>query len=46
MPAPGPERIFSEVYAEPSPLLDAARDDHLAYLASFADASGAPGGAR
>ena len=45
MPAPGPERIFSEVYAEPSPLLDAARDEHLAYLASFADASGAPGGA-
>ena len=45
MPAPGPERIFSEVYAEPSPLLDAARDGHLAYLASFADASGAPGGA-
>jgi 2-oxoisovalerate dehydrogenase E1 component alpha subunit len=44
MPAPGPERIFSKVYAEPSPPLDAARDDYLAYLASFTDASGAPGG--
>ena len=44
MPAPGPERIFSKVYAEPSPPLDAARDDYLEYLASFTDASGAPGG--
>jgi 2-oxoisovalerate dehydrogenase E1 component alpha subunit len=44
MPAPGPERIFSEVYAEPSPPLDAARDDHLVYLASFTDTSGIAGG--
>ncbi|MGH3684874.1 MAG: pyruvate dehydrogenase (acetyl-transferring) E1 component subunit alpha [Pseudonocardiaceae bacterium] len=41
MPAPGPERIFSQVYAEPSPQLDAARDDHLVYLASFTDTGGA-----
>jgi pyruvate dehydrogenase E1 component alpha subunit len=39
MSAPGPERIFSEVYAEPSPPLEAARADYLAYLASFTDAS-------
>ncbi|MDQ3760795.1 MAG: pyruvate dehydrogenase (acetyl-transferring) E1 component subunit alpha [Actinomycetota bacterium] len=41
MPAPGPERIFSKVYAEPSPQLEAAREDYLAYHASFADAGGA-----
>jgi 2-oxoisovalerate dehydrogenase E1 component alpha subunit len=35
MPAPGPERIFSEVYAEESPLVAAQRDDFLAYHASF-----------
>jgi 2-oxoisovalerate dehydrogenase E1 component alpha subunit len=35
MPAPGPERIFSHVYAEPSPVLDAQRDAYLAYAASF-----------
>ena len=35
MPAPGPERIFSEVYAEGSPALDAQRDQFLAYHASF-----------
>jgi len=35
MPEPGPERIFSEVYAEPSPVLDAQRDEYLAYHASF-----------
>ena len=28
---PGPERIFSQVYAEPSPVLDAQRDAYLAY---------------
>jgi 2-oxoisovalerate dehydrogenase E1 component alpha subunit len=43
MPAPGPERIFSKVYAEPSPPLDAVRDDYQAYLASFTDAGSAPG---
>jgi 2-oxoisovalerate dehydrogenase E1 component alpha subunit len=35
MPEPGPDRIFSQVYAEPSPVLDAQRDAHLAYQASF-----------
>jgi pyruvate dehydrogenase E1 component alpha subunit len=35
MPQPGPERIFSNVYAEPSPELDAQRDAYLAYHASF-----------
>jgi pyruvate dehydrogenase E1 component alpha subunit len=35
MPDPGPERIFSEVYAQRSPLLDAQRDEFLAYHASF-----------
>jgi 2-oxoisovalerate dehydrogenase E1 component subunit alpha len=35
MPQPGPERIFSEVYAEASPPLDAQRDAFLAYHASF-----------
>jgi 2-oxoisovalerate dehydrogenase E1 component alpha subunit len=40
MPAPGPERIFSDVYAEPTPAVDAVRDDYLAYHASFTDAGG------
>ncbi|MFC5996054.1 pyruvate dehydrogenase (acetyl-transferring) E1 component subunit alpha [Pseudonocardia hispaniensis] len=35
MPEPAPDRIFSEVYAEPSPLLEAQRDEFLAYHASF-----------
>jgi 2-oxoisovalerate dehydrogenase E1 component alpha subunit len=35
LPQPGPERIFSHVYAEPSPELDAQRDAYLAYCASF-----------
>jgi 2-oxoisovalerate dehydrogenase E1 component alpha subunit len=39
MPQPGPERIFSNVYAEPSPELDAQRDAYLAYCASFDGAS-------
>ena len=46
MPAPGPERIFSQVYAEPSPPLEAAREGYLAYHASFAadlENSGVPG---
>jgi pyruvate dehydrogenase E1 component alpha subunit len=42
MPAPGPELIFSEVYTEPPPQLNAARDNHLAYLASFTDTGSAP----
>ena len=33
LPQPGPERIFSNVYAEPSPELDAQRDAYLAYHA-------------
>ena len=37
MCVPGPERIFSNIYAEASPLLDAARADYLAYHASFAE---------
>jgi len=35
MPQPGPDRIFSQVYAEPSPQVDAQRDEYLAYRASF-----------
>lgn len=35
MPAPGPDRIFSQVYAEPSPQVQAQRDEYLAYHASF-----------
>ncbi len=35
MPQPGPERIFSEVYAEPSALVEAQRAEYLAYQASF-----------
>jgi 2-oxoisovalerate dehydrogenase E1 component alpha subunit len=35
MPEPGPGRIFSQVYAESSPVLDAQRDEFLAYHASF-----------
>ena len=37
MPQPGPERIFSEVYAEPSPPLEAQREAFLAYHASFTE---------
>jgi pyruvate dehydrogenase E1 component alpha subunit len=44
MPVPGPERIFSKIYAEPSPSLAAARADHLAYHAAFAEAD--PGSER
>jgi pyruvate dehydrogenase E1 component alpha subunit len=40
LPAPGPERIFSEVYAEPHQTVDAQRDEHLTYLAGFSDAHG------
>jgi pyruvate dehydrogenase E1 component alpha subunit len=38
MPAPPPDRIFSQVYAEGSPLLDAQREEYLAYHASFVEA--------
>jgi pyruvate dehydrogenase E1 component alpha subunit len=36
MPEPPPERIFSNVYAEPSPVLDAQREQYLSYLDGFA----------
>ncbi|MGH3836303.1 MAG: pyruvate dehydrogenase (acetyl-transferring) E1 component subunit alpha [Pseudonocardiaceae bacterium] len=42
MPVPSPERIFSEVYAEPSPYLEAQRQEFLAYHASFAETVGDP----
>lgn len=35
MPDPGPERMFSEVYAEASPQLAAQEAEYLAYQASF-----------
>lgn len=35
MPKPGPERIFSEVYAELSPPLEAQRAEYLAYVESL-----------
>jgi 2-oxoisovalerate dehydrogenase E1 component subunit alpha len=44
MPAPGPERIFSKVYAERSPYLEAQREEFLAYHASFADAPNSTAG--
>jgi pyruvate dehydrogenase E1 component alpha subunit len=44
MPTPGPERIFSKVYAEPSPCLEAQRREFLAYHASFTDAATNSGG--
>ncbi len=44
MISPGPERIFSKVYDEPPPQVDAARDNHLAYHASFIGAGGVSDG--
>jgi 2-oxoisovalerate dehydrogenase E1 component alpha subunit len=44
MPVPGPERIFSKVYAEPSPYLGAQQAEFLAYHASFADAPNSTAG--
>ena len=35
MPDPPPERIFSNVYAEPSPAVDAQQEEFLEYLAGF-----------
>ena len=40
MPQPPPDRIFSEVYAEPSPQVEAQREEYLAYRASFEDEGG------
>ena len=37
LPVPPPERMFSHVYAEPNPALDAQRAGYLDYLAGFAD---------
>ena len=37
MPDPPPERVFSAVYAEPSPQLEAQREEYLSYLSGFAD---------
>ncbi|GAB3674951.1 pyruvate dehydrogenase (acetyl-transferring) E1 component subunit alpha [Saccharopolyspora tripterygii] len=37
MPEPPPERMFSQVYAEETPQIAAQREDHLRYLAGFAD---------
>ena len=35
MPQPAPDRMFSQVYAEPSPVLEAQRAAYLEYHASF-----------
>jgi 2-oxoisovalerate dehydrogenase E1 component alpha subunit len=35
MPQPAPDRMFSQVYAEPSPVLEAQRAAYLDYHASF-----------
>ncbi len=37
MPDPRPEQLFENIYAEPHPLVDAEREQYLAYLSSFAD---------
>jgi pyruvate dehydrogenase E1 component alpha subunit len=37
MPVPGPERIFSNVYAEPTAAIETARADYLSYHASFTE---------
>nr|WP_310278339.1 pyruvate dehydrogenase (acetyl-transferring) E1 component subunit alpha [Haloactinomyces albus] len=37
MPEPPPERMFSQVYAQESPVVAAQRDDYLQYLDGFAD---------
>jgi 2-oxoisovalerate dehydrogenase E1 component subunit alpha len=38
MPPPAPDRMFSQVYAEGSPNLDAQREAYLAYHATFEEA--------
>ncbi|MFD2468128.1 pyruvate dehydrogenase (acetyl-transferring) E1 component subunit alpha [Amycolatopsis silviterrae] len=38
MPEPPPDRVFSQVYAEPSPVLEAQREEYLSYLDGFAAA--------
>ncbi|HEX2263792.1 MAG TPA: pyruvate dehydrogenase (acetyl-transferring) E1 component subunit alpha [Pseudonocardiaceae bacterium] len=37
MPVPDPERIFSKVYVEPPPYLEAQREEFLSYQASFVE---------
>jgi pyruvate dehydrogenase E1 component alpha subunit len=37
MPDPRPAQLFENIYAEPHPLVDAEREQYLAYLSSFAD---------
>jgi len=37
MPTPGPERIFSQVYEQETPLLARQRTEFLEYLAGFSD---------
>ena len=37
MPDPPPERMFTNVYADPSAAVDAQRDEYLEYLAGFDD---------
>jgi 2-oxoisovalerate dehydrogenase E1 component alpha subunit len=39
MPDPEPESMFDHVYAEPHAVLDAEREEYLAYRAGFADES-------
>jgi len=48
MPEPPPERMFQQVYAEPSPLVEQQREQYLQYLSGFADteAVAAAGGER
>ncbi len=40
MPDPPPAQIFEHVYAEPHPLVEAEREQFMAYLSSFADEEG------
>lgn len=37
MPDPPPERIFANVYAEPSPALQEQQEEYLEYLSGFSD---------
>jgi len=39
LPDPPPESMFDDVYAEPHGVLDAEREEYLAYRAGFADES-------
>ncbi|HEY8372416.1 MAG TPA: pyruvate dehydrogenase (acetyl-transferring) E1 component subunit alpha [Pseudonocardiaceae bacterium] len=44
MPTPGPERIFSQVYEQETPLLARQRTEFLEYLAGFSDEAHAHAG--